>query len=93
MKKLIYCALLCAFSASVFAEQPPLVADEKSVEVPKLETRIIKVDPCRDSDCEPAYRLPPEQLEQLRDLNAQAPGEVIHMAPPTGQETPPARGF
>ena len=55
----------------------------KSVPIyPKAEVRSIepKVNRC-DPACDPVYRIPPEQLQRMRELDGSAPGTIIHMTP------------
>ena len=67
---------------------------------PRLETIPIKPKhnaPCEEENCQqkPAYRLSDQQMERLRALDRQAPGEIIQLAPVPGQErtTPPRKRF
>jgi len=77
-----------AMLGSIFWAISAIAAPQKSEQddtYPRLETIPIRsasaARNCESEACEPVYRLSPEQLDRLKALDEESPGELIQLAP------------
>lgn len=86
MQRLI-CLLGCLITFTVSAQE---ARNDTGHTYPKIESYPIDItsDAKCEADCGFHYRLPPEQLKRLRELESRAPGTIIRMKPHDEEKDP-----